>query len=50
MYNWYISRDLYFPKKTFSRFYFPGPHTAALILNLALMLPSILAPERLSFT
>ena len=32
----------------FSRF-FPGPHTAALILDLAIMLPSVLPPEHVIY-
>ena len=39
----FISRKIM--NSAFSVFYFPGPHTAALILNLAIMLPSVLPPE-----
>ena len=43
----FISRKM--PILTFSRFfYFPGPHMAALILDLAIMLLSILAAEFVS--
>ena len=54
LYNRYISRDFYFPKNDeFSFFpfvfYFPGPHAAAPILNLAIMLPSVLPPERVIY-
>ena len=54
LYNGYISRDLYFPKKDefqlFPVFNFPSPHTAALILILVLMLATVLAPESLLLT